>query len=308
MVGSATGLSSFDADSGSRQTELEEHDVQAIAPGSWKRLWAAVDRQDIWGSTSIGGEWRQVASLADLPAAGLQAKCLADTRANDEDGILIGTSGAHLVRIAHDGPQTVESFESAPGRDRWFTPWGAPPDVRSITENRDAVFVNVHVGGVLRSRDHGVSWQPTIDINADVHRVVTGSGRVYAAGAHGLSVSSDGGDAWTLFARGLHASYCRSVAVCGEKVLLSVSDGPRGGRAALYQTDLDAGSLERCRTGLPEWFQGNIDSLCLDANPDGKLAAFGSESGEVFISTDQGATWRQLVEGLTSIRCLLVLP
>ena len=301
-------MSSFDVDSGRSQAELEGHDVGAIAPAARKRLWAAVDGQDIWVSSSVGGGWRHVVSLAEGPNTGLRAECLADTRANEEDGILIGTSGAHLIRVEQDGPQPVESFERAPGRDRWFTPWGGPPDVRSITETRDAVFVNVHVGGVLRSRDQGMSWEPTIDINADIHRVVTGSGRIYAAGAHGLSVSHDGGDAWTPSGRGLHAPYCRSVAVCGDKILLSASDGPRGGRAALYRTDLNATFLERCRAGLPEWIVGNIDSLCLDALPDGQLAAFGSESGEVFISADQGATWQQLAEGLTRIRCLLVLP
>ena len=308
LVGTSAALFGFDVDSGRRQALLEGHDVWAVAPASWKRLWAAVDGQEIWSSPAIGGEWSRAASLAGLPEADLRATCLADTRANDEDGILIGTSRGHLVRVVRGGPERVESFDRAPSRDRWHTPWGGPPDVRSITEDRQAVFVNVHVGGVLRSSDQGATWQPTIDIDADVHRVVTGSGRVYAAGARGLSVSGDSGQTWTLSARGLHAPYCRSVAVCGEKILLSASDGPRGGRAALYRADLEARSIERCRAGLPEWFTGNIDSLCLDALPGGELAAFGSESREVFISTDKGTSWTCLAEGLTAIRCVLVLP
>jgi len=48
----------------------------------------------------------------------------------------------------------------------------------------------VHVGGILRSQDHGESWQPTIEIGADVHQVTTGHGNVYAAGAGGLSVAA----------------------------------------------------------------------------------------------------------------------
>ena len=308
LVGTTAGLFTFETDTSRRQVGLEGRDVGAVAPASWKKLWAALDGEEIWGSPGVSGEWSRIASLADLPGARLRATCLADTRANDEDGILVGTSGGHLVRVGHDGPELVESFDRLPSRDRWYTPWGGPPDVRSITEDRQAVFVNVHVGGILRTRDQGASWQPTIDIDADVHRVVTGSGRVYAAGARGLSVSRDGGETWTLSARGLHAAYCRSVAVCAETILLSASDGPGGGRAALYRTDLDADYLERCRAGLPEWFAGNIDSLCLDALPDGRLAAFGSESGEVFTSGDQGASWTRLAEGLNGIRCVLVLP
>lgn len=308
LVGTSTGLLSFDASSGGPRVRLEGRDVRAVAPASWKKLWAIVDSEQIWRSDGLEAEWKQIASLANLPDAGLHAECLADTRANDEDGILLGTSGAHLVRISHEQPEPVESFDRAPHRETWYTPWGGPPAVRSITENRDSVFVNVHVGGVLRSRDEGASWEPTIDIDADVHRVVTGSGRIYAAGARGLSVSSDGGDNWKLSARGLHAPYCRSVAVASETVLLSASDGPGSGRAALYRTDRDAASCERCRVGLPDWFEGNIDSHCLDALPDGSFSAFASESGDLFSSTDQGATWSRMAEDLAGPRCVLVLP
>lgn len=302
LVATASGLHRFDANSGDRQTQLDGHDVKAVAPAAWKTLWAIVDGNQIWRSDAAAGEWKQVASLN-----GVRGECLADTRANDEDGILVGTSHAHLVRITHDRADTIAAFDHAPERDSWFTPWGGPPAVRSITENRTSVFVNVHVGGVLRSRDQGATWQPTIDIHADVHRVVTGSGRVYAAGAGGLSVSHDDGESWKLSAAGLHARYCRSVAVCGQTVLLSASEGPGGGRAALYRSDLDGKSFERCRAGLPDWFEGNIDSLCLDSLPDGSFCAFGTESGEVFVSTDQGSTWTKTAEGVPATS-VLVLP
>jgi hypothetical protein len=59
---------------------------------------------------------------------------------------------------------------------------------------------------------------------------------------------------------------------------------------------------------LPEWFEANIDSLWLDSLPDGSLAAFAAESGEVYTSTDQGSSWSLLAEGLASVRCVLVLP
>ena len=251
-----------------------------------------------------------MASFDDWPeAADLEALCIADTRANDPEGILVGASRARLLRVAGDGRlEAVQGFDRAPGRDGWYTPWGGPPDTRTITEDRETVFVNVHVGGVVRSRDHGATWRPTIDINADVHRVVTGAGRVYAAGGRGLSVSDDGGDSWRLSAAGLHATYCRSVAVCGPVVLLSASAGPGGGRAALYRSAVDAAAFERCKEGLPEWFQGNIDSLCLDALPDGSLAAFGTDAGEIYASTDNGSAWRRLAEGLAGVRCVLVLP
>ncbi len=306
-VGTGDGLTVFDGRGGS-QAHFQGRPVRALAPASWRRLWAVVDGDEIWRSDELGAGWELAAGLAGVREPGLQAGCLADTRANDPEGILAGTSYAHLLRVVGGAAQVVEPFEHAPERDEWYTPWNGPPAVRTISEDAGAVYVNVHVGGVLRSRDGGATWQPTIDIHADVHRVVTGAGRVYAAGAHGLSVSADGGDTWEGSANGLHAPYCRSVAVCGSRLLLSASDGPGDGRAAVYRSALDGLAFERCASGLPEWFEGNIDSLCLDSLPDGGLAAFGSETGEVFSSDDQGATWSVVAQGLKSINCVLVLP
>jgi hypothetical protein len=306
LVGTADGLHSFDAEGSAGPPALSGHDVWAVAPQTWERLWAIVDRSQIWQGD---GQWRRVASLGGTAGtSGLEACCLADTRANRLGGILVGTTRARLLRVAPEGDvEPLAGFDGASGRERWYTPWGAPPDTRTITENRDAVFVNVHVGGVLRSRDEGATWQPTIDVDADVHRVVTGHGRVYAAGAAGLSVSEDGGDTWRLESAGLHAAYCRSVAVCGAHVLLSASEGPGGRRSALYRSDAAAERFERCRAGLPEWFGGNVDSLCLDALPGGELAALGT-AGEVHVSADEGATWRRVAHGLPTIHCVLALP
>jgi hypothetical protein len=280
-----------------------------VAPESWARLWAVAGGDEIW-RTDPTGVWQQVACLHDDKAlTGLTALCLADTRANAEGGILVGTSEAHLARVDADGHlEMARSFEDAPGRDSWHTPWGGPPDTRTISEDSTAVFVNVHVGGILRSRDEGATWEPTIDIQADIHRVVTGNGRVYAAGAGGLWVSEDQGGSWRLSTEGLHGNYCRSAAVCGNTLLVSASAGPHGGRAALYRSDLDGNSFERCRDGLPEWLEGNLDSLCVDALPSGSLAAFATEGGDVYASTDRGLSWARLAEGVGPVHCVLTLP
>src|SRR5207245_2574370 len=118
-------------------------------------------------------------------------------RAVTRAGGLVGTAAAHRCRVIGRGLEAVAGFDAAPGRDDWFTPWGGPPDTRTISEDADAVYVNVHVGGILRSDDAGATWSPTIRIHADVHKVLARPGRLYAAcGARGLAVSSDGGDTW----------------------------------------------------------------------------------------------------------------
>ena len=277
---------------------------RVLGPSLGRSRWGQIWRTD------PDGDWQRVARLHDDKAlTGLTALCLADTRANAEGGILVGTSEAHLARVrAPTGSWTWSRVSRTPGRDSWHTPWGGPPDTRTISEDPTAVFVNVHVGGVLLSRDEGATWEPTMDIDADIHRVVTGSGRVYAAGAGGLWVSADQGGSWRLSTEGLHATYCRSVAVCGDILLVSASAGPHGGRAALYRSDLDGNSFQRCHDGLPEWLEGNLDSLCVDALPSGSLAAFATEGGEVYASTDQGSSWARLAEGVGPVHCVLTLP
>jgi hypothetical protein len=98
------------------------------------------------------------------------------------------------------------------------------------------------------------------------------------------------------------------VAVCGDAVLVTTSHGPRGGRAAVSRGDLGGGPLERSHQGLPPWFEDNIDTAWLDALPDGSFAAFGTSEGDLYGSTDQGATWSPLATGIAGIRRVLVLP
>jgi photosystem II stability/assembly factor-like uncharacterized protein len=172
----------------------------------------------------------------------------------------------------------------------------------------ETVYANVHVGGIVRSRDEGETWEPTIDIDADVHRVWADPRRVFAASALGLAVSQNRGDDWTFRTEGLEATYCRGVGLCGDTVLVSASSGPRGGRSAIYRGARAGGALERCRGGLPEWFEDNIDSSCLDAMPDTSSAAFGTADGRVFVSQDEGASWAEIASGLPAITCVLTLP
>jgi len=199
----------------------------------------------------------------------------------------------------------MAGFDGAEGRTTWYTPWGGPPDTRSITEWDDNVFVNVHVGGILHTSDHGETWSPTIDIDADVHQVAITEDLVLAACAGGLAVSPDRGASWEMRSDGLDAPYARAVVVCGDTVLVSASGGPRGGRAAIYRADLAGGAFERRTT---EWFDDNIDTYCLDALNDGSFAAFGTSDGRLFASDDGGSSWRELASGLPSVGHVLVVP
>jgi len=218
-------------------------------------------------------------------------------------GALIGTAEARLFAIRGGRLEPVESFDRAEGRERWHTPWGGPPDVRSLSSGVDgAIYANVHVGGILRSDDGGETWTPTaIPIEEDVHQVLAHperAGLVLAATAYGLARSEDGGETWETIDAGLERRYCRAVAAAGDTVLVSASSGPGGSHAALYR--LVGERFERC--DLPDPLGANLDTHRLVA--DGETAAAALPGGEVYLSKDAGSTWERIAEVPTGVSCL----
>jgi hypothetical protein len=296
-VGTESGLWVLEDDTSSPVEAFAARAVTALALDG-RTLWALVEGSALWAAESE--RWTTRATIDGLPAT-----CVAPTR----DAVLVGTEQAHLLRLGRSGLARIETFEAVEGRDAWYTPWGDPADVRSIAIAGDgAIHVNVHVGGVARSRDGGVAWAPTVDIEQDVHQVLAHpscSGVVLVASAEGFGVSRDGGDSWAFETAGLHAHYARAVAVADEWVLLSVSTGPRGRRAAIYRRPLDDGAhFERCRAGLPEWFDDNVDTGCLAAA--GRRVVCGTADGRVYRSDDAGSRWELALKGLPAVRCVAV--
>ncbi|ARV59013.1 hypothetical protein BZZ01_10525 [Nostocales cyanobacterium HT-58-2] len=302
IAGTSEGLLFLDSE---QHIELEGYLIAAVA-SSPDGLWAISRRLDasriaehncVW-HRHPNGEWHQVASVNDL-----QLNCILPLKS----AVLVGTSGACLIRIVNSSTHRINCFESVEGRSQWYTPWGGPPDVRSMAVGQSGeLYVNVHVGGILRSLDQGQSWQPTIDVHADVHEVRTVLDHpelVLAATAQGLAISKDKGNSWSFDRANLHAAYSRAVAVCGETILMSASTGPHGGKAAIYRRPLNQpGTFEKCEQGLPEWFTDNINTGTLDTS--GNFAAFGTSDGQIFLSSDAGLTWKQIAANLAPIHWL----
>lgn len=251
--------------------------------------WWAVD-----GRSRIHHNGERVATLPD----GAAALCIQPS----PDTIWVGSDEARLYALEGEEVEEDEFFANAPGRDSWYTPWGAPADVRSMTLDADqTLYVNVHVGGILRYDNTGLV--PTVDISADVHEVAahaTQQGAVFAATARGLAVSHNGHD-FDFRTAGLHAPYCRAVAVLEDRVLFSASTGPRTDRGRLYTCPLWDDEISPISTGLPEWFDDNVNTHCIVA--DGSDAYVG-HGDQVWKSEDLGTTWFALAGGLAKVTCL----
>jgi hypothetical protein len=186
LVATRDGLHTFDRGGSAGTVHHAGRSVTALGRAG-SGLWAIVEDVEVWHQ--VDAEWVHVADLE-----GVEGTCIVDV----EGGPLVGTSEARLFRIVGDGLEPIDAFDRAEGRSTWYTPWGGPPATRSISEWDDDVYVNVHVGGILRTDDGGKTWTPTIDIEADVHQVTTAEGLVLAACAGGLAVSTDRGETWAV--------------------------------------------------------------------------------------------------------------
>lgn len=251
-----------------------------------------------WAVDGKGRIHRDGEVVATMPT-GVAALCIQPSH----DSTWIGADEARLFALDRTGLAEDEFFADAPGRESWYTPWGDPADVRSMTLDADhTLYINVHVGGILRYDNTGIA--STLDISADVHQVVAHPSKksaVFAACARGLAFSHNGHD-FDIRSDGLHAPYCRAVAVMEDRLLLTASTGPNTRQGRLYMGELWEGGFTPVTAGLPEWFEDNVNTHCLSADGTTVHLGFGDT---VWRSDDSGETWEVVTGGLPRITCLV---
>jgi len=274
--------------------------VQTLSADGPRGCWAALDGDSV-ARRDGEGRWARWRLPLDAPITAVLPTAT---------GVLAGSADGRLWRVAEGDAVALAGFDRVAGRDDWHAVGSRLPYVRSLSATVDdaALLASVHVGGVPRSTDGGVSWAPTLDVDADVHQVRAHpleAATAVAVAAVGVLESRDGGATWSgPSTDGLHSTYLRAVAFPTGSVLVSASDGPRGQRAALYRRSEGATRWQRCRAGLPEWLPGIVDTGALDAR--GAEVAAGTD-GALFVSEDGGDSWRRLASGLPSVRGVALL-
>jgi hypothetical protein len=282
-----------------REHEFAGHSVRRLTTDGRSGALAIVDG-DTLRRRSADGQWSILASIAgDL-------SCCVATRA----AVYIGTNTARVFRLDADhGLAPLPGFERVKGRETWTAGqalvngqlMGPPLGVRSITAAPDGTLLaNVHVGGIPRSTDGGISWHPTIDVERDVHEVLAHPSRpgvVIAAAAAGLCSSRDGGATWSVRHEGLHARYCSAVAFVGGDAWVAASDGHFASQGRIYRRPIDAeGPLSAIVGDLPEWTDGIVDTHCIGVN--GSSVAFADQGGNLYVSADAGHSWSRAAQHL----------
>jgi hypothetical protein len=275
--------------------ELVDQPVRSLVPGERGEVLAIVGSRSL-RRRSATGTWTEIAT----------SECDLSCCVPVGDTVFVGTDDARILRVDPDGThEWLTGFDLVDGRERWYAGtaivdgklMGPPLGIRSIAATCDdaVLLANVHVGGIPKSSDAGATWQPTIDIEIDVHEVCAHPSRpeiVIAAAGAGLCVSRDAGTTFTVETQGLHAPHCSAVAFGRNDIYVSASVDPFSAQGAVYRRPIDGdGPLQPIGGGMPEWTEGKVDTDCI-ATKDATIAMI-DFSGRLYVSHDDGASWSE---------------
>jgi photosystem II stability/assembly factor-like uncharacterized protein len=234
--------------------------------------------------------------------------------------LYLGVSPA-LLYWSDDGGASwtaCEAMRRIPGYESWtFPPPPHIPHVRSVAPDPHvvgAVYIGVEEGGIYRSADRGETWESLNEgLYWDVHTVTPApeGTRLYATTGQGFYRSDDNGHHWRHMMSGLDRRYTVPLVASRQRssrlyTAAAATPPPgwrQGANAALYRSDDGGEHWMRLDHGLPSPFDVMVRHIAVDDTETLYIAA----GREVFVSHDEGDSWRQLADKLPTILALAVV-
>jgi photosystem II stability/assembly factor-like uncharacterized protein len=305
----ATGESVARVDDGNVTLALPGSAAQCVAADG-DRVFVGTFDHGIHRSLDGGSTWTDV-------SAGIPHPRVLSVTISPHGEVYAGTEPSSLYRSTDDGAtwEDLSALREVPSYDTWFFPprpethhvrWIAPH-----ATNRDTIVVGIELGGVLRTRDGGKTFEdrhPDAVIDPHVvHAHPRAIDRVYAIGGDGVSYSLDTGDTWSRDTEGMDRFYTWGLAVDPvDADLWYVSAAPGPDRA--HGGGDSQGRLYRRRNGT-HWepilsADPIADMPYALAAPAPDTLVAGMRSGEIRVSTDAGDTWRTLDANVPGILAL----
>ena len=293
---------------GTTARSLNQRHVGALVyePVSGKLFAGAHADGGLWVSDDgAGANWRALTNGLDRP----HIYTLNARRIGDAVTLFLGTSPAALYR-SRDRGLSWEKLPAAFPDECMFVHKPRVTQILFDPLEKDTVWAGVEIGGVWRSTDGGDSWSPRNDglISEDIHGLaVVGRGgrKLFATTNKGLHVSTDDGATWRQQVLDSPWQYTRAILPANGAVFLANGNGPPGSTGRLLRSADDGESWRD--VGLP----GALNSTpwCIATNPaDRDLMFVLTNLGQMFRSTDGGATWTKLDREFGEVRAALWHP
>jgi photosystem II stability/assembly factor-like uncharacterized protein len=287
----------------------------------------------VWKSTDRGATWTHSSQgLAYQP--GEQPIKAVWSLAAGHGWLYAGVEPAGLFR-SRDGGETweqVTGLRDHPSRPDW-QPGGGGLILHSLIlhpEDDKQIWVGISAGGVFHTADGGESWearnrgtradflpegQKYPDHGQCVHSIAMATGmpdRLYQQNHCGMYRSDDGGRRWDSIEAGLPSSFGFPAAAHprdADTLYLVPLNGDIAGRfvpdgkAAVWRTADGGTTWSAQRAGLPQ--DNAFLTVLRQALATDRLAPagvyFGTTSGEIYASADEGDSWTCIAQHLPAI-------
>lgn len=267
--------------------------------------------------TALGRVWQLTPGPDDQPDvvyAGVEPSALFRS---DDGGLTF-----HLVRGLWEHEHRTQ-WEAGFGGQAIHTVLPHPTDHERVT-------VAMSTGGVYQTSNGGTTWQPANrgisapflpdplpEFGQCVHKVAASAGHpdhMYAQNHGGVYRTTNDGATWESIADGLPGDFGFPMAAHPHRpdVIYNfplVADEHRfapDGQCRVYRSE-DAGTKWTALSdGLPDngfWSIVLRDAMCTD-NADPTGVYFGTRSGEVYASRDEGDGWHQVIGHLPDVLCV----
>jgi photosystem II stability/assembly factor-like uncharacterized protein len=300
--------------------------IYAAAASEWfgTSIWRSPDLGETWTQSSEGLSYgengaRKLTKVSNLTAA--HGRLLAGA---DQIGIFESTDDGQTWSL-------YSEIEGVPTREGWDERDVRPPGDLGVAATVPAsdpqhLWAVVQGIGVFETTDDGKTWTPRNEgLRADwpledpavgycVHKLVRSpvdGDRFYQQNHVGMHRSDDGARTWTEITEGLPTEFGFAAATHPhdrETFWVVPLDPGHGrtmpdGKAAVWRTRDAGSSWQRLANGLPQEgaYVGVLrEGMAIDSYDEAGLY-FGTSTGQLFASTDEGETWSEIESYLPPI-------